>query len=92
MQLLSQQTFKTDRQKEIDAELKESYLRKQRILAEITKFNLERDTLEKGMKLLEEDFNQFCYEINNKRGLLQAEIKQLEAIKDSLQKNAISNN
>ena len=84
MQLLSQTEFKSNADKERDAELKESYLRRKRIMEEIKMFNQQRDTLEKGMKLLEQEFEARCFAMLDKEKQLQNEIKELEQIKNNL--------
>jgi FtsZ-binding cell division protein ZapB len=86
MRLLDPRTLKTVAEKERDIEVKQLHERRATIIAEITKFNHQRDVLVKSKALLEEDFDKFCETINNKRRVLQAEIKELENKKDSINK------
>lgn len=83
MQLLSVNDFKNNADKERDAELKESYLRRKKILEEIKMFNQQKDTLEKGMKLLEQEFETRCFEMLETEKRLQKEIKELKLIKNN---------
>lgn len=84
MQLLNPREIITISQKEKSNELKDLHDRRKRILEEIKKFNEQRDILIKSKSLLEEDYNEFCAEINNKRKGLLKEIKDLEDKKQSL--------
>jgi uncharacterized coiled-coil DUF342 family protein len=84
MQLLNPRQLRSITEVEKALETKDLYERRDRILEEIKKFNNQRDILIKSKYLLEEEYNKFCLEINDKRkGMLQ-EIKDLEEKKQSL--------
>jgi len=84
LRLLNPREFRTLIDTEKDIEVKESYQRRQKILTEIAEFNRQRDTLEKGTKLLEEEFERFANEMLAKQKVLIEEIKILEAKKNNL--------
>ena len=84
MKLLKKSEVKDIQSQQIDREAQLNLKRRQEIIKEIDEFNHRKDVLEKSVLILEEEFNKFCVEINNKRKGLLDEIKSLEDEKQSL--------
>lgn len=82
MKLLDVKSFKAEINREKNAEIQDSYLRKAKVLEEIKKFNRQKDVLEKGQALIEEDFEKVYAELGLKKEELEQDILRLKAIKD----------
>lgn len=84
MQLLKPQQHRTQITIERDRDFKESIDRRNKIVSEIDQFNKRKYILTKSNLALEEEFNKFCLEMNNKRKYLLEEIKSLDDRKQEL--------